>query len=106
ARAVFLSDRLGAGRNRDCAPAHGGRDPWRRSGAGGDPDPVAVVRRFGRSLVAIGMNQERFLGIFVMIFTIAGTLLLLAFFEREASSKVAYDCVDPTERERVRQLVF
>ena len=52
------------------------------------------------------MNQERFLGIFIMIFTIAGTLLLLAFFEREASSKVAYDCVDPTERERVRQLVF
>lgn len=52
------------------------------------------------------MNRERFVGIFVMIFTIAGTLLLLAFFEREAASKVGYDCVDPTERERVRQLAF
>jgi len=52
------------------------------------------------------MEQQRFLGLFVMIFTIAATLLLLAFFEREAASKVAYDCIDPTERERVRQLVF
>lgn len=52
------------------------------------------------------MTQERFVGIFVAIFAVAGTLLLLAFFEREASSKVPYDCVDPTERERVRELSF
>jgi len=52
------------------------------------------------------MDQQRFLGLFVMIFTIAGTLLLLAFFKNEAAGKVPYDCVNPTERERVRQLVF
>jgi len=33
------------------------------------------------------MDQQRFLGLFVMIFTIAATLLLLAFFEREAASE-------------------
>jgi hypothetical protein len=52
------------------------------------------------------MNQERFIGIFVMIGTIAGTLLLLALFEHEAASKVAYDCVDPTERERIRDIAL
>jgi len=34
---------------------------------------------------------------------IAYSLISLA---SDAESKVAYDCVDPTERERVRQLVF
>lgn len=52
------------------------------------------------------MDQQRFLGLFVMIFTIAGTLLLLGLFEREAASKVPYDCVDPTERERVRDIAL
>ena len=52
------------------------------------------------------MDQQRFLGLFVMIFTIAGTLLLLSFFEREAASKVPYDCVDPTERERIREIAL
>jgi hypothetical protein len=52
------------------------------------------------------MNHERFVGIFVAIFAVAGTLLLLAFFEREAASKVTYDCVDPTERERVRDIAL
>ena len=52
------------------------------------------------------MDQQRFLGLFVMIFTIAGTLLLLSFFEREAASKVNYDCTDPIERERIRELAL
>ena len=52
------------------------------------------------------MNQERFVGIVVGLTTVAITLLVLGQFEREAASKVAYDCIDPTERERVRQLVF
>jgi len=52
------------------------------------------------------MDQQRFLGLFVMIFTIAGTLLLLSFFEREAASKVPYDCTDPTERERIREIAL
>jgi len=52
------------------------------------------------------MNQERFVGIVVGMTTVAITLLVLGQFEREAASKISIDCVDPTERERVRQLVF
>jgi len=52
------------------------------------------------------MDQQRFLGLFVMIFTIAATLLLLSFFEREAASKVAIDCFEVTERERVRDIAL
>jgi hypothetical protein len=52
------------------------------------------------------MNQERFIGIVVGFTTVAITLAVLAFFEREAVSKVSYDCVPPTERERVRELAF
>ena len=52
------------------------------------------------------MNHERFVGILITIFTIAGTLLLLGFFENQAASKVAYDCVDPTERERIREIAL
>ena len=79
-----------------------------RAGAGGDPDPVAAVRRLGLSVVAeqSAMNQERFVGIVVGITTVAITLLVLGQFEREAEGKVAYDCVDPTERERVRDIAL
>ena len=52
------------------------------------------------------MNHELFLGIFVMIGTVAGTLLLLALFEHEAAGKVPYDCTDPIERERIRELAL
>ena len=52
------------------------------------------------------MNQERFVGIFVAIFAVAGTLLMLALFEHEAAGKVTYDCVDPTERERIRDIAL
>jgi hypothetical protein len=52
------------------------------------------------------MNQERFVGIVIGFTTVAITLAVLAFFEREAASKVAYDCVDPTERERVRDIAL
>jgi len=43
------------------------------------------------------MDQQRFLGLFVMIFTIAATLLLLGLFEREAEGNIPFDCMDPTE---------
>jgi len=52
------------------------------------------------------MTQQRFVGIVVGFVTVAITLLVLGQFEREAVSKVSYDCVDPTERERVRELSF
>ena len=52
------------------------------------------------------MDQQRFLGLFVMIFTIAATLLLLALFEHEAASKVEVGCMDPTERENVRSMTL
>jgi len=46
------------------------------------------------------------LRIAVGVATIIVTLLLLALLDRDASSKVAYDCVPPTERERVRELAL
>ena len=52
------------------------------------------------------MDQQRFVGIVVGFTTVAITLLVLGQFERAAEGKVAYDCVDPTERERVRELSF
>jgi len=52
------------------------------------------------------MTQERFVGIVVGFVTVAITLLVLGQFEREAVSKVAYDCVDPTERERIREIAL
>jgi len=42
----------------------------------------------------------------VGVVTIILTLIVLALCDREASSKIPYDCVDPTERERVRDLVL
>jgi hypothetical protein len=42
----------------------------------------------------------------VGVVTIILTLILLALCDRDASSKVPFDCVDPTERERVRELVL
>ena len=52
------------------------------------------------------MNQERFVGILVGLITAIVTLLLLALLDREAESKVAFDCIDPTERERVREIAL
>lgn len=50
------------------------------------------------------MTKERWVALAVLVVTVVTTLLLIALFEAEG--KVPYDCVDPTERERVRQLVF
>ena len=52
------------------------------------------------------MSRERWIALLVGAITVIVTLLLLALFERGADSKVPFDCVDPTERERVRELVF
>ena len=52
------------------------------------------------------MDQQRFVGIVVGFTTVAITLLVLGQFEREAEGKVPYDCVDATERERVRDLAL
>ena len=52
------------------------------------------------------MTHERFVGIVVGMTTVAITLLVLGQFEREAEGKVSYDCVLPTERERIRELAF
>jgi hypothetical protein len=52
------------------------------------------------------VTQERVIGIVVGMTTVAITLLVLGQFEREAEGKVPYDCVPPTERERVRELAF
>jgi hypothetical protein len=52
------------------------------------------------------MNQERFLGIVVGMTTVAITLLVLGQFEREAEGNIPFDCMDPTERERVRDIAL
>ena len=46
------------------------------------------------------------LRIAVGVATIIVTLLLLALLDRDASSKVTYDCFDATERERVREIAL
>ena len=40
----------------------------------------------------------------VGVITVILTLLLIALFDREAESNIAFDCMDPTERERVRDI--
>ena len=54
------------------------------------------------------MNKEQFVGILVGLITAIVTLILLALLDepREAASKVPYDCTDPTERERVREIAL
>ena len=52
------------------------------------------------------MNQERFVGIVVGMTTVAITLLVLGQFEREAEGNIPFDCMDPTERERVRDIAL
>ena len=46
------------------------------------------------------------LRIAVGVATIVVTLLLLALLDRDASSRVPFDCLDATERERVREIVL
>lgn len=46
------------------------------------------------------------LRIAVGVATIIITLLLIALFDRDASSRVPFDCLDATERERVREIVL
>jgi len=52
------------------------------------------------------MTQQRFVGIVVGFTTVAITLLVLGQFEREAEGRVPFDCFDPTERERVREIAL
>src|SRR5580765_7091119 len=53
------------------------------------------------------MTRERWIALAVGLITIILTLILLALLEqREATSKVNVDCMDPTEREKVRDLVL
>src|SRR5580765_1364337 len=40
----------------------------------------------------------------VGVITVIITLLLIALFDQEAESDIAFDCMDPTERERVRDI--
>jgi hypothetical protein len=53
------------------------------------------------------MTRERRIALAVGVITVVLTLLILALLEqREASSKVSYDCVEPTERERIRDIAL
>jgi hypothetical protein len=44
-------------------------------------------------------------GLAVAVLTVVFTLTVIFYLE-EAESKVPYDCIDPTERERVRDLAL
>lgn len=49
------------------------------------------------------MTKEHWLGLAIAAITIVATLCLLAILD-EAPGKVPFDCFDPTERERVRDI--
>jgi hypothetical protein len=51
---------------------------------------------------AFRMTKERWVGLAVIVITVLLTLMALAVLDAEG--RVPYDCVDPTERERVRSL--
>lgn len=50
------------------------------------------------------MTKERWVGLAVIVITVLLTMMVLAVLDAEG--KVPYDCVDPTERERVRDLAL
>ena len=49
------------------------------------------------------MTRELWLGLAIALITIVATLCLIALLD-DAEGKVAVDCFDPTERERVRDI--
>lgn len=51
------------------------------------------------------MSKERWIALAVLALATAATLMLIALLE-EAEGRVAFDCVEPTERERVRDIVL
>lgn len=50
------------------------------------------------------MSRERWIALAILVVTVATTLMLIVLLEAEG--KVPYDCVDATERERVRELAL
>lgn len=58
---------------------------------------------FGPKDLLSFMTRERWIGLAIAVITILATLCLIAMLE-DAQGKVPYDCFDPTERERVRDL--
>lgn len=52
------------------------------------------------------MRREYLWALLTLIIAIALAFILLSLARDDAQSKVPYDCVDPTERERIRQLAF
>lgn len=50
------------------------------------------------------MTRQRWIALAVGLITVVVTLILLALLE--AQSKVQVDCMDPTEREKVRGIVL
>ena len=49
--------------------------------------------------------RDRIIGLIILVVTVIVTLIMLALLDREASSRVQVDCMDSTERERVREIV-
>ena len=52
------------------------------------------------------MKKEWWWAIISLIIAIVLAYVLLSVAKDDAQSKVPYDCVDPTERERIRDLAF
>jgi hypothetical protein len=52
------------------------------------------------------VTRERWIALTVGVVTVIVTLIMLALLDVDAQSKVQVDCMDPTERERVRDIVL
>lgn len=53
-----------------------------------------------------GMSREYFWALITLVVAIALAFILLSLARDDATSKIGYDCVDPTERERIRDLAL
>jgi hypothetical protein len=51
------------------------------------------------------MTKELWIALAVIVITVL-TVLMLIFLLEEAEGKIPYDCVEPTERERVRDIAM
>ena len=50
-------------------------------------------------------TYDRTIGLIILVVTVVLTLFVLALLDREASSKVEVGCMEPIEREKVREIM-
>lgn len=52
------------------------------------------------------MTREQWVGLAIGALAAALTILAIALLDSDAEGRVPFDCFEPTERERVRELAF